>query len=113
MASISDWQALEVRRLYVEEKLSGKLIGAKLGISPSLVSTILLGTNWSHLGPPLRPGGFNGSLNGAAKLNEEKVKEIRERDKRGEDSHALAREFNVTHKTIRGIVLRHRWKHVS
>lgn len=58
--------------------------------------------------------GLNGSKNGRAKLNEDQVKEIKEKysGKRGEIAH-LAREYNVSWSLIKFIVTDKNWKHVN
>ncbi len=54
-----------------------------------------------------------GEKNGAAKLNEARVKEIRQRFVGGESQGKLAREFGVTQPLVSDIVNRKMWKHVA
>lgn len=48
-----------------------------------------------------------------AKLNPEKVREIRARHAAGEPKAALAREFGIEASTVYGVVIRKSWKHVA
>ncbi|GJM43474.1 MAG: hypothetical protein DHS20C21_03160 [Gemmatimonadota bacterium] len=54
-----------------------------------------------------------GSNNGFSKLDEEKVQLIRARSEAGERVVDLARSFGVSRKTIRDVLDRRRWSHVS
>lgn len=54
-----------------------------------------------------------GSRNGAARLTEAIVREMRERASQGEPVAALAREFNVNTTTAHRAIVRTNWRHVS
>ena len=54
-----------------------------------------------------------GSNNGFAKLDDQRVREIRKRAARGDRVTDLARDFNVSRKTINEVVNRTRWTHVA
>lgn len=54
-----------------------------------------------------------GETNGRAKLTEDDVREIRRRRAAGETLTALAREYRVTHRTIRLAALGETWRHIA
>lgn len=56
---------------------------------------------------------LRGTKQPAAKLNEDKVAEIRRMSRAGHSYQALARRFGVTRMTVTKIVLRITWKHVQ
>lgn len=56
---------------------------------------------------------MHGSSHYKAKLDENKVREIRRRLDEGEDEHALAEEYGVTHGSIWFIHKGRTWKHVA
>lgn len=60
-----------------------------------------------NLGPPKR-----GAAHHAAKLTEERVREIRRRRAGGDAIRALAREYGVDRATIQAVVKRESWRHV-
>jgi DNA invertase Pin-like site-specific DNA recombinase len=54
-----------------------------------------------------------GSDNPAAILNEADVRLLRQRLRGGESRAALAREFNITPRTVRSVAERTRWAHIA
>jgi len=54
-----------------------------------------------------------GEANGRAKLTDDDVREIRRRRAAGEKLAALAREYCVSHRTIRLAVIGETWRHVA
>lgn len=60
------------------------------------------------------PGGkMIGESNPASKMTEDKIRLIRHRYEQGESLRSLGRQFGLDKKTIRGIVMRETWRHVS
>lgn len=71
---------------------------------------LFLGTAKDNAADAMKKGRFIlGTRQHASKLTAEKVREIRERRKRGETAGSLGREFSVTTVTISQICLRKRW----
>ncbi len=62
-----------------------------------------------YITPPRK----SGSENGAAKLNEEQVKEIKKLIKNGRSSYSIGKEFNVSKQTILRIKNGVNWSHVT
>ena len=54
-----------------------------------------------------------GTRQGAAKLDDEKVRQIRKLHAEGKRVNSLARQFGVTHGAIHHAIKRSTWKHVS
>lgn len=72
------------------------------------------GTKSDNMQDSIRHGTFPmGVKHHSSKLDPEKVKQIRVRASQGEKLTALAREFSVDPTTIRDIVRRRKWKHIS
>jgi len=96
--------------------------------NPSCVNPdhLWIGTHKENMHDMIRKqrGGFGSGINLAtikrrkgithprAKLNEEKVLEMRELSKKGMTNRALGIKFNISESTVSGIVLRKEWKHV-
>jgi hypothetical protein len=69
--------------------------------------------NNGRIKKPICTNFVKGSKVGTAKLNEEQVKEIRQKFKpRIYTREMLAKEYGVSHHTIKDVILR-RWKHVK
>lgn len=69
--------------------------------------------NNGRIKKPICTNFVKGSKIGTAKLNEEQVKEIRQKFKpRIYTREMLAKEYGVSHHTIKDVILR-RWKHVK
>lgn len=93
----------------------GTDLAAVYGVSPSTISSIVLGRTWRHAtGLHPHPGAApRGEGNPAAKLTTSQVIEIREAAARGESQSALAKRFAVGTSTIGRVVRREKWTHVS
>lgn len=75
---------------------------------------LALGTHRDNMADRTRNGGdTTGERNGRAKLDEERVRQIRRRAAAGEGLPALAREYAVSKQTVAAIVSRRAWKHVG
>jgi len=55
----------------------------------------------------------NGEKHGRAKLTNEKVREIRNRYKKGELQRKIAKDFNISRQHISNIVNRKQWTHIE
>ena len=60
-----------------------------------------------------RNGAPIGERNGSAKLNPQKVREIRAKSINGSAQHAIAREYLVAQSSVRDILIGKTWKHVN
>ncbi len=80
-----------------------------------------IGTHQQNNDDKMRKGRFvfnpppvkKGSENAAAKLNEDKVKEIKIRAAKGDSTYSIAQDFNVSRKTINCIKSGKNWFHVT
>ena len=71
-----------------------------------------------HMAEDGRLGAFSakgqpGEANGRAKLTEDDVREIRRRHAAGASLASLSREYRVSHRTIRLVVIGETWRHVA
>jgi predicted XRE-type DNA-binding protein len=60
-----------------------------------------------------RGGSFKGEQNGAARLTEKDVLEIRRRVTEGATQSSIAREFGIAQPSVSDIVNRKKWKHIE
>lgn len=92
-------------------------LAKKYDVSQTLLRLIKTGKAWKHVLPELNikaQAQFRyGKNNHKTKLNEMVVKNIREIHKNKEMTYSqLARKYNVSHPTIRAIVLNKSWKDI-
>ena len=75
---------------------------------------LALGTHQDNMRDRTRNGGdTTGAKNGQAKLDEDRVRQIRRRAAAGESHPALAKEYAVSKQTVAAIVSRRAWKSVT
>lgn len=93
----------EIIRLFVDEKLSIREISTRVGRSGSAVQ---------KLTASVAPQGIaRGTAHYCAKLNEDKVRDIRRRQCEG--VAVLAKEFGVTRPAVLDVLKGRTWKHVE
>lgn len=115
-----DEHVLDLRDMYRAGE-SRKTIERKYGITPTTISAIATGREWSHLPGAcaprqVRPHGIvasRGERHGNSKLQAPQVLEIRARRAAGESTFKLAAEFGVEAQTIGLIVSRKIWAWLS
>ncbi len=75
---------------------------------------LFLGTNLDNVKDKIAKGRqIRGTQIGRAKINEEAVRDIRERVANGESRRALAKVYGLGHTTVNCIVARMNWTHVA
>lgn len=112
-AVLTEVQALEIRSLLEKGVVSGIEIAARYGVCLATISCIATGHSWAHLGPPIYPPGSAGEMNPMAKLNDEKVREIKRLLEAGEFQRVIAKMFGVSRSTIAAIKQQRCWTHVK
>lgn len=76
---------------------------------------LFLGTNQDNVDDKVSKGrgvSTRGNQNGMAKLNPEKIVDIRQRYKDGESFKSIAYSYDVTDAAIRSVVQRKTWRHI-
>jgi IS30 family transposase len=99
----------EIVKLY-RQGLSIREIADQMGIPPLAPHPIL---RRSGVSLRSRGGSHKGIANGAAKLTEADVSQIRQEADEGKSQAAIARRFGVTRQMISRVVLRRNWNHVG
>lgn len=90
-------------------------IAARFGVSRHTVKSISGGQSWRHLSPPGGPPNAykrHGRHSPHARLDDDKVREIRRLASEGVAQRPLARRFGVSQQVVGRIVNRQSWKHV-
>lgn len=100
-----------------KQKWTCKQISKKIGVSSAHINRILNNKRWKYLNNSFCNKDFNlrakGEKNGNSKLNEEKVRLIRQMRKEGKTLQKIADEFGVNNTLISQIVRYKIWKHVE
>lgn len=112
-AVLTEAQAMSAREQYAAGR-SQVAIAADLGVSQTVISAIVRGVAWAHLGSAVsRPiDSRAGAGNGRAKVTEEEVRAIRQRWSDGETQEQIAQEFGLKQVTVSKIVRRESWRHI-
>lgn len=87
-------------------------VASSYGVSPATIGSIARGTAWRHVqGPPIKRDKRrqDGEYNSAAKMNTDKVIDVRKRAESGENYGRLASDFGVSRACISLIVARKTW----
>lgn len=122
-AKLTENDVKEIYRLS-KEGLLDKDLAVQFEVSPSCVTMILNGKNWSHLREkPAKRDHFmrrmsdkkpNGEKNGASKLTEDKVRQIRQlKESSGLSNRVIGEMFGVSPSRISFICTRKSWSHVQ
>lgn len=123
-AVLNEAQVLEIRRKYLPGIVGAKQLAKEYGVAHSTIAGIVTGRTWQHL-----PMGDFGSVkeyregkkaeaaartttHANAKLDKEKVRELRQRFADGAKKFHLAKAYGVHPKTIDDILNFKIWKDV-
>lgn len=122
-AKLNDATVLEIRNLYHDTEVTQKELATKFGIDQTVISEILTGKSWKHVGGPLKEstrkgkrkaGKFSkGEAVSGAKLNEKTVREIRKMRSSGMSFAAIGKSFSVHYSTVADICQGRTWTHVT
>jgi Mor family transcriptional regulator len=117
-AKLTEDQIVALRSAY-EAGASGHALATQFSISPAHVYKILRGQLWAHVNgaqPDLvtaRRTEYVGQNRTQSKLNDSKVREIRQLFANGASGLELAERYGVSASLINGVVSGKRWKHVT
>lgn len=121
-AVLTEDQVMEIRRKYLPGLVGTKQLGKEYSVGYSTIAGIVAGKTWKHI-----PMGDYGSVkeyqlakkaeaaarstsHPNAKLDKEKVRDIRQRFAEGAKKFHLAKEYGVNPKTISDILINKIWK---
>jgi len=116
-AKLTDAQVVEIRERYQGQWGSQSALAKEYGVSQGLISQIVKGEVWTHL--PVGDVGFSGRRpfgedHPSATVTESDVRAIRaEAAAGGVSNRQIAKKYGVSHTTVRRIVDRQTWKHVT
>jgi hypothetical protein len=102
---------LECRRLSSVETV--QQLANRFGITKGSMSDAIRGKTWSHLPGAVSPSAHKGSGHRSAKMDAEKVREMRRRHANGESARSLAAAFGIANTPAVKIIKRMSWKHVE
>jgi len=113
MTKLSDENVFEIVELS-NSGMSQQKIANKFGVIREVVSKIITGQNWSHLtGIKYNPAkDIKGVNHGMSKLDDNKVREIRQKSKEGRSGMSLAKEYNIHFTTTYRVINKETWPHV-
>lgn len=112
-ARFTDGDIIDIRESFAagENQTS---IARRFGTAPAVISKIVRGEAWGHVGGPILPlGHAKGERHPFAKLTADDVREARERAASGETVRDLALRFGVNPATMRDAVTGRTWVHVA
>lgn len=90
------------------------LVAAEIGVTGTALSLAVKGKTWKHLGlPPLNIDLGCGERKHGAKLNAEKVREIRTLRADGMTQGKIAERFGITVSAVWGVLSGRTWSHVN
>lgn len=111
-AQLTDEQVMTLRARY-DAGASAYEIAGELGVHPDTAWRAATGQQWAHLpGYSARTGRRTGMIHHHAKLDDEKVIEIRRRVAAGEEQEAVGTFFGVSQHCIWSVVHHKTWKRV-
>jgi hypothetical protein len=113
-ARLTEQQVREIRRLVAARK-PRKMVAARFRITAGAVHDIARGKSWAHLKfrPNEQAPDYVGDMLPHAKLNEQKVRSIRNRRATGESFRSIAKSLGVCAATIISVVNRQSWAHIE
>lgn len=111
-AKLTESQVAQIRDLLAERKLTHRQIADKFGVNPSIICTINTGKSWTHvdgirIGAKINPRRVN------AKLDDDKVKQIKKLLAEGMSTVKIGQLFGVATSTIGSISRNQAWTHVN
>lgn len=115
-SKLTEQQVKDIRSRYATGDVSQEILAFDYGVTREAISRIICGKNWAHvdgtsLSDPLLRG-RKGSANASARLNAEKVRQIRAMHKEGKSPLEIAEHFDVRRSTIYAILNRRIWSHL-
>lgn len=117
MAKLTKAKVIEIKQMYIDG-MNYRQIGDIIGLHGDTIGQVVRGTNWKDVGPPitLRNPSMTkkhiGTNSNTAKLDDDKVREIRRMKNDGLSVIEIARHFSVSWSTIGRIISGKRWTHV-
>lgn len=111
--------ALEIRKLRNDQNLPSKQVAEILGVNVGIVNDVAMGNSWPNIGGTIRKPGPGkrgqhlGSNRSNAKMDEAKVKRLRELHAKGWKNKELQREFGIGAASVSNIANGKTWKHVA
>lgn len=98
-----------------QTNISHKDIGKRFDITRMSVNDIIHKRTWAHVDPEWKPPEHKskGITHPFAKLDEDKVREIRQLIKEGNSQQATAKIFDVSRGTVEAIIKNKTWVHVK
>lgn len=111
---VSDAVVGEIRRLYFEAQMTVGALAKRHGLSKPTVIRFVTGEARRQAPGPIGPLRITrGTRVFGAKLNEQKVAELRARFLAGETIYDLAPVFDIAPQTVSNIIRNHTWRHVA
>jgi hypothetical protein len=105
LAKLTEAQVLEIREAYAQPGASFSSISRLFDVTPDMISVIIKGLHWKHVGGPL-----DRENKKPRKLDHDKADRIRDMVASGMSRVNAAREFGVDARTVSGVVLGQIWK---
>lgn len=112
-SKLRESDVLKIRDLYSKGDLNQYEIAQMFDIRQSSVKEIILGRVWKHLPGAIESRGRKGTNNNAAKLTEQKVRQIRLLFTHGWSIQELATRFGVRHNTMSCVIYGKTWRRVQ
>jgi Mor family transcriptional regulator len=115
-AKLDDSKVRLIRDLYWNgEKMTD--LAVRFGVAETTISKVVRGQRWAHVPMPdglitTRPGSAHGSAHYHAKVNEQKVLQIRDLYRKGWTRAKIGHRFGISLGALAGIVKGRNWKHV-
>jgi len=110
-------QVRAIRACYSEGGVTQAQLAVQYGVSAPAIAKAVRGETWAEAGGPLSkaPRGARkcrGSANGAARLSERQVRDIRSRHRQGESVSSIAQNLDLPWSTVSAVVRRQTWSHI-
>lgn len=114
-AKLTEAQVLEIRTRYRGVFGEQTALAKEYSVSQALISKIVRGEVWPHVGGRTVAGSTHvGEEHGRSKLTPETVRVLRRcYDSNTVTMRELADTYDVTRQTVRDIVRRKTWKHIT
>jgi hypothetical protein len=118
IAKLDDSAVLSIREIYATGQYTQKELEAAYGIDQTVISDIVRGIAWPHVGGPITTNGIKltarkGERSSVAKLNDDKVRDIRRMHAEGYSNRRIAAIMNVHHSNIGAVLSGETWSHVK
>ncbi len=117
---LTEIQVKEIREIYANGGVTYSKLANDYGFNRHTIKNLLLGKTWKHISIPeetyklINLAASKARKYKRSKLTELQVKEIREKHSHGNVSPwRLGKEYGVDHKTIKLVIRRETWAHVT